>query len=207
MRSFASTVRHRPHARTYISKVWACITCVNYIYMRMRHFRPFICANCVHVYTIERVYARAYICACTCIRVSLRLFTSKNANALSFVRMRAFACVRLRACLRADLIKTQNVFERKIFQHSNALWVQKLSGCTLGVSGIYGCCCKMVYRFPHIPYLYSSCICPFLQHPYFLFILKMFFFLVTILFCNLYNNIFAQYKHTYGRLRVSHEAI
>ena len=57
------------------------------------------------------------------------LFTRKNANALSFVRMRAFACVHLRACLRADLIKTQNVFERKIFQHSNALWVQKLSGC------------------------------------------------------------------------------
>ena len=45
--------------------------------------------------------------------------------------LRAYACVRLRACLRADLIKMQNAFARKIFQHSNALWVQKLSGCTI----------------------------------------------------------------------------
>ena len=76
-------------------------------------------------FTIEHVNARAYIyiCTCTCIRVSLHLFTRKNANAVSYVR--------LRACLRAALIKTQNVFARKIFQHSNALWVQKLSGCTI----------------------------------------------------------------------------
>ena len=46
--------------------------------------------------------------------------------------LRAFACgVRVRACLRAELIKTQNAFARKIFQHANALWVQKLSGCTI----------------------------------------------------------------------------
>ena len=33
-----------------------------------------------------------------------------------------------------------------------------------------GCGCKEVYRFPHITYPYSSCICSFLQqHPYFLF--------------------------------------
>ena len=93
------------------------------IYARVRTVRPFVCANCVCVYTIERAYARAYICTWTCIRVSLRLFTRKNANAV--------VCVRLRACLRADLIKTQNAFARKIFQHSNALWVQKLSGCTI----------------------------------------------------------------------------
>ena len=38
------------------------------------------------------------------------------------------------------------------------------------------CGCKEVYRFPHTTYPYSSCICSFLQqHPYFLFILKMFF--------------------------------
>ena len=36
-----------------------------------------------------------------------------------------------------------------------------------------GCGCKEVYRFPHITYPYSSCICSFLQqHPYFLFIFK-----------------------------------
>ena len=32
---------------------------------------------------------------------------------------------------------------------------------------------RYVYRFPHITYPYSSCICSFLQqHPYFLFIKK-----------------------------------
>ena len=31
-----------------------------------------------------------------------------------------------------------------------------------------GCGCKEVYRFPHITYPYSSCICSFLQqHLYF----------------------------------------
>ena len=34
----------------------------------------------------------------------------------------------------------------------------------------------VVRRFPHTTYPYSSCICSFLQqHPYFLFIFKMFF--------------------------------
>ena len=93
------------------------------IYTCVRVVRPFVCANWVRVYTIERAYARIYICACTFIRVSLHLFKRKNANAVSYVRMRA--------CLRADLIKMQNAFVRKIFQHSNALWVQKLSGCTI----------------------------------------------------------------------------
>ena len=65
------------------------------IYTRVRIVRPFVCTNCVHVYiyTIERAYARAYICACACICVSLHLFTRKNANAVSYLRMRAFACV------------------------------------------------------------------------------------------------------------------
>ena len=36
-----------------------------------------------------------------------------------------------------------------------------------------------------LTYSYSSCICSFLQqHPYFLFILLMFFVLVPVLFCN-----------------------
>ena len=51
------------------------------------------------------------------------MFTCKNANVVSYKRLRAY--------LRAGLIKTQNVFAHKIFQHSNALWVQKLSGCTI----------------------------------------------------------------------------
>ena len=67
--------------------------------------RPFVCANCVRVYkyTIERAYARAYTCSCIC--VSLRLFTCINANAVSYVRLRA--CVCLHACLRVELIKTR----------------------------------------------------------------------------------------------------
>ena len=37
----------------------------------------------------------------------------------------------------------------------------------------------------HTTYPYSSCICSFLQqHPYFLFIFKMFFVLVPVPFCN-----------------------
>ena len=68
-----------------------------------------------------------------------------------------------------------------------------------------GCGCKEVYRFPHITYPYSSSICSFLQqHPYFLFIFKMFFVLVPVYFCNLFNNFFAQYKQIYGRLQASH---
>ena len=45
-----------------------------------------------------------------------------------------------------------------------------------------GCGCKEVYRFPHTTYPYSSCICSFLQqqHPYFLFILKMFFYIYIV---------------------------
>ena len=40
---------------------------------------------------------------------------------------------------------------------------------SMGVAS--GCGCKEVYRFPHITYPYSSCICSFLQQiPYFLFI-------------------------------------
>ena len=59
------------------------------------------------------------------------------------------------------------------------MWVE-----SMGVAS--GCGCKEVYRFPHITYPYSSCICSFLQqHPYFFCsFLKMFFVLVLVLFCN-----------------------
>ena len=65
------------------------------IYTRVHVVRQFVCVNCVCVYTIERAYTRAYICDCTCIRESLHLFTRKNANAVSYVRMRACVCVRV----------------------------------------------------------------------------------------------------------------
>ena len=92
------------------------------IYTHVRIVRPFVCANYVCVYTIERTYMRENICACNCIRVSLRLFTRKNANAFFYIGMRKFACQRLRACVcvrvfACALIKTQNAFARKIFLH------------------------------------------------------------------------------------------
>ena len=99
------------------------------IYTRVRIVRPFACANCVHVYTIERAYAHAYIYMHIHLYPREFAFVYMQKCKCSFLR--AFACVRLRAYLREDLIKTQNVFARKIFQHSNALWVQKLSGCTI----------------------------------------------------------------------------
>ena len=55
------------------------------------------------------------------------------------------------------------------------MWVE-----SMGVAS--GCGCKEVYKFPHITYPYSSCICSFLQqHPYFLFIFLMFFVLGIII--------------------------
>ena len=69
----------------------------------------------------------------------------------------------------------------------------------------YGC--KEVYRFPHTTYPYFSCICSFLQqHHYFLFIFKMFFVLVPVLFVitfDVLNNFVVQYKRTYRQLRGS----
>ena len=55
----------------------------------------------MHAHALVSVYA----CACTWIRVSLRAFTRINANAVS--------CVRLHACSRTGLIKTQNAFASK----------------------------------------------------------------------------------------------
>ena len=50
---------------------------------------------------------------------------------------------------------------------SRWLWME-----SMGVASGYGCKEEHVYRFPHITFPYSSCICSFLkQHPYFLFIL------------------------------------
>ena len=66
-----------------------------------------------------------------------------------------------------------------------------------------GCGCKEVYKFPHITYPYSSCICSFLQqHPYFLSIFLMFFVLVPVLFgnlCNIFSRSINTYKDDYWR--------
>ena len=45
---------------------------------------------------------------------------------------------------------------------------------------VSGCSCKEVYKYPHITYPYSSCICSYLQqHPYFLFFFKCFSFYIS----------------------------
>ena len=67
------------------------------------------------------------------------------------------------------------------------LWVWLVDGiCGCGyqeVGVVNRCCCKEVYRFPHITYPYSTCISSFLkQHPYFF----VYFFNV---FCSLYKRI------------------
>ena len=66
------------------------------IYTRVRVVRPFVCANCVRVYTIECAYVRAY----NYMRMHLypREFAfvyTQNANAVSYVRLRACVCVRV----------------------------------------------------------------------------------------------------------------
>ena len=56
---------------------------------------------------------------------------------------------------------------------------------------------RYIYRFPHTTYPYSSSICSFCSSiSTFCSFKKMFFILVPVLFCNLCNNFFTQYKHT-----------
>ena len=55
------------------------------------------------------------------------------------------------------------------------VWVE-----SMGVAS--GCGCKEVYRFPHITIPTVLYLLFFQKHPYFLFIFKMFFVLVPILF-------------------------
>ena len=51
------------------------------------------CVGELRVRIYDRAYVCAYICTCTCIRVSLHLFTRINANTVSYVRMHEFAYV------------------------------------------------------------------------------------------------------------------
>ena len=61
-----------------------------------------------------------------------------------------------------------------------------------------------VYRFPHTIYPNSSCICSFLQqHPYFQLCFSFLFQYFFVIKFYVLNHFFAQYKHTYGQLRVS----
>ena len=86
----------------------------------------------VHFFNVFRslyIYDRVCVCACIYMYMCMHLYPCEFAFVYMHKRkrslLRTFACVRLRVCLRAELIK------RKIFQQANALWVQKLSGCTI----------------------------------------------------------------------------
>ena len=81
------------------------------LYVRVRVVSTLFFARIACAYMVECAYARTYICACTSIRVSLRMFTHINANAVSYVRLRVW--------LRTGLIKMQNTFVHKVFQHSH----------------------------------------------------------------------------------------
>ena len=72
-----------------------------------------------------------------------------------------------------------------------------------------GCGCKVVYRFPHTTYPYSSCICSFCSSipTFFVHFVKCFSFLFQYFFVITFyvlKKFFTQYKHTYGQLRASH---
>ena len=69
------------------------------IYTRVRVVRPFVCANCMRVYTIERAYA----CIYTYMRMHLYprefafVYTQKRKR--SFLRTYACVCARAFACV------------------------------------------------------------------------------------------------------------
>ena len=51
---------------------------------------------------------------------------------------------------------------------------------------VSGCCCKEVYKFPHITSPYSTCISSFLQqHLYFVHFKNVFSFLFMLFLCNM----------------------
>ena len=77
-----------------------------------------------------RARMRLYLRALVRTHLDPREFACVHTHKWKRSFLRAFACVRLRACYRAGLIKSQNAFARKK-SNSNALWVQKLSGCTI----------------------------------------------------------------------------
>ena len=67
-----------------------------------------------------------------------------------------------------------------------------------------GCGCKEVYRFPHttlVPFFFTAASQLFVHFLKCFSFLFQYFFVITFY---VLNNFFAQYKHTYGRLRVSH---
>ena len=66
------------------------------------------------MYVYDRACARACTCTCICMRVRMHLDPREFACVHTHkCILRAFACMHLRACSRAGLIKTQNAFVRK----------------------------------------------------------------------------------------------
>ena len=97
------------------------------------------------------IYHREFAIACDCVRA----FACVRLRAC--VCVRAIACVRLRACLHADLIKTQNACKRTHTQNSNALWVQKLSGCTIRMCNMYAIL-RLETRLTYLEFTYVNTV-------------------------------------------------
>ena len=97
------------------------------MYIRVHIIRSFVFVRIACMYTIERAYACAYTYMCMHLYSHEFAYVYMHKCKRSFLH--AFVCV-------AGLIKVQNTFAHKIFQY-NALWVQKLSGCTISVYRVH----------------------------------------------------------------------
>ena len=63
---------------------------------------------------------------------------------------------------------------------------------------VSGCCCKAVYRCPHITYPYSTCISSFLQqHPYFFIHFLKCFFVLVCYFCALEQMLLKEHSRSF----------
>ena len=129
-------------------------------------FARIACAHTICVHARMRLYLRGLART----HLDPREFACVHTHKWKRSFLRAFACVCLRAWYRAGLIKSQNAFARKKSQNSNALWIQKLSGCT-----IYTCLytnvvgpCTCMYLRPST-YVYRK-LCKFLIEKQFMFL-------------------------------------
>ena len=116
-----------------------------------------------------RARIRSSVRACTRMHLNPREFACVHTHKNKHSFLCAFACMRLCACSRAGLIKMQNAVARKKSQNSNALCVQKLSGCTIA-SLQRGPC--SILPLPHYiftlspPHPLTPSLChPFIFHP------------------------------------------
>ena len=86
------------------------------------------------VRTRAHIYARALVSAC--------VFVCLHAKC-KYIFLRAFACVHLRACVHADLIKKQNAFENQII----STFKRALGSETFRMYYMCTCVCLRMYVY------------------------------------------------------------